>query len=60
MNDMEKIHKANDEIGNAKDKFHQAIYKIVKKRYPYYLDWESEGMGVKEQKKSLDYFLMED
>ena len=50
MNDMEKIHKANDEIGNAKDKFHQAIYKIVKKRYPYYPDWESAGRGVKEQK----------
>ena len=33
-----KTHKANDEIGNAKDKFHQAIYKIVKKRYPYYRD----------------------
>ena len=38
MNDMKKIHKANDEIGNAKDKFYQAIYKIVKKRYPYYRD----------------------
>ena len=38
VNDMEKTHKANDEIGNAKDKFHQAIYKIVKKRYPYYRD----------------------
>ena len=38
VNDMEKTHKANDEIGNAKDKFHQAIYKIVKKKYPYYPD----------------------
>ena len=38
VNDMEKTHKANDEIGNAKDKFHQAIYKIVKKKYPYYRD----------------------
>ena len=35
---MEKTHKANDEIGNAKDKFHQVIYKIVKKKYPYYRD----------------------